>query len=131
MPPAYLTINAMPAEMSYQQKELRAFAGQPLRLVFNNLHPDLHNVVLLKADTDVEAFGETLGAYLTDPNAVNTKYIPPAQQEKVIAATEVLTFRDTASLDVEGLPPGTYVYLCTVPGHWQLMQGVLTIEPAR
>lgn len=131
MPAAYLTINAKPEEMSFQQQSLYAYEGQPLKLVFNNLHPDLHNVVLLKKGVDVDVFGKALEAYLTDPKAIDTNYIPPAQMNQVIAATGVLSYEGSAMVEVDGLEAGEYVYLCTVPGHWQVMQGVLTIEPAQ
>lgn len=131
MPAAYLTINAKPEEMSFQQVALNAYEGQPLKLVFNNLHPDLHNVVLLKKGVDVDAFGKALEDYLMDPKAIDTNYIPPAQMSNVVAATEVLSYEGSDTVEVEGLEAGEYVYLCTVPGHWQVMQGVLTIEPAQ
>ena len=40
--------------MRFEQTTLRAFEDQPITLVFNNLHPDLHNVVLLDQDVDVD-----------------------------------------------------------------------------
>ena len=131
LPPALLTLNAA-AEgvMRFEQTTLRAFENQPITLVFNNLHSDLHNVVLLKQAVDVEQFGQALNAYLTDPKAIDTDYIPPAELEKVIASTAVLEQGGTQTITIEGLPPGDYPYVCTVPGHWAVMQGVLRIEAA-
>ena len=131
LPPALLTLDAAPGGvMRFEQTTLRAFENQPITLVFNNLHTELHNVVLLKQDVDVAPFGQALNAYLSDPNAIDTDYIPPAEMDKVIAATGVLEQDGTQTITIDGLPPGEYTYLCTVPGHWAVMQGVLRIEPA-
>ena len=131
LPPALLTLDAA-AEgvMRFEQTTLQAFENQPITLVFNNLHPDLHNVVLLNQGVDVQQFGQALNNYLTDPNAIENDYIPPAEMDKVIAATSVLEQGGTQTITIDGLPPGEYTYLCTVPGHWAVMQGVLTIEAA-
>ncbi len=115
--------------MTFQQTEVTAYEGQTINLVLNNLHPDLHNIVVLKAGTDVDAFGEALTSYLTDPDAINTAYVPPALQEQVIASSGVLSLEETETITLAGLPAGRYTYLCTVPGHWALMQGTLIIEP--
>jgi uncharacterized cupredoxin-like copper-binding protein len=43
--------------------------------------------------------------------------------------TPMLDPGETATLEVE-LEPGTYAYVCTVPGHAMLgMQGEFTVEP--
>ena len=127
-PTAFLTINAEPDVMSFQQKELSVYEGQPITLVFNNFHPDLHNVVLLKKGVDVQQFGEALNAYMTNPGSIDTEYIPPSEAENVIASTGVLELGGSQTIEIDGLEPGEYVYICTVPGHWAVMQGVLRVE---
>ena len=111
-----------------RKREISAFEGQPIELIFNNLHPDLHNVVLLKAGADITAFGGLLDAYVANPEATENAYIPPAAKDQVIAFTRVLSIEESQSLQIEGLPPGEYPFVCTVPVHWAVMQGVLKIE---
>ena len=118
LPMAYLTVNANPNLMSFQQKSLQAYEGQALRLIFNNLHPDLHNVVLLDQDADIEAFGSAVDSYMTDPSAIENDYIPPVMKDKVLASTGVLSLDGVATIDIAGLAKGEYVYVCTVP--WAL-----------
>lgn len=130
LPPALLILDAAPDLMAFQQTSLHAFENQPITLVFNNIHPDLHNVVVLEQDVDVAQFGQALNAYITDPNAIENEYIPPSEQDKVLGSTGVLEQDQSTTITLEGLPAGTYTYLCTVPGHWAVMQGVLTVEPA-
>ena len=128
LPTAYLTVNANPEFMSFQQTTLQAYADQPIQLTFNNLHPDLHNVVLLDQGVDVEAFGKAVDDYLTDPDAAENDYVPPAYKDQILASTGVLSLDEVSTVEIAGLPKGEYVYICTVPGHWMVMQGVLRVE---
>ena len=128
MPTAYLTINARPDIMGFQQTELSAYAGQPIKMTFNNLHADLHNVVILKMGTDVAGFGQALDGYVADPDAIENEYVPPTQQSNVIGSTGIVEKDGVATIEMEGLPAGEYVFICTIPGHWAVMQGVLIVE---
>jgi azurin len=81
-----------------------------------------HNWVLVKPGTEasVAAAGLKLGdqaGYLdvTNKNAlVHTPMAKPGESSEV-----TFTAPD----------PGTYPYICTVPGHYMMMKGVLTVTP--
>ncbi|GAB5518108.1 MAG: hypothetical protein RhofKO_03590 [Rhodothermales bacterium] len=128
LPRAVLPLDADPRTMVYVQPTLHAFANQPIDIVFNNLNPDLHNVVVLKAGTDVNAFGQALNGYITTPGAEDNAYVPPSMRDRVLATTAILSQGDVATLSLDGLPAGEYTYICTVPGHWALMQGTLVVR---
>ena len=36
--------------------------------------------------------------------------------------------RENEILKLPALAPGAYPYICTFPGHWRIMQGVLTVK---
>ena len=98
LPPARLTLTAPEtAVMQFTETTLRAFAGQEITIDFANLHSELHNAVFLKADTDVPAFGQALDQYMTDPNSVETEYIPPARQGDVLGSTGVIEQHQSTS----------------------------------
>ena len=78
----------------------------------------IHNVVLLKPGTDVNAFG--LKAQ-TAPN-----HLP--DDPNIIAATALAKPGELVEIEVKGLAPGNYPFVCTYPGHFMLMQGVITVE---
>ena len=131
LPPARLTLTAPEdALMQFAETTLRAFAGQEITIDFANLHPDLHNAVFLKAETDVAAFGQALDLYMTDPNSVDTEYIPPARQTDVLGSTGVIEQHESISVTLDPLEAGVYPFLCSVPGHWAIMQGELHITDA-
>ena len=117
LPPARLTLTAPEtAVMQFTETTLRAFAGQEITIDFANLHSELHNAVFLKADTDVPVFGQALDQYMTDPNSVDTEYIPPARQGDVLGSTGVIEQHQSASFTLGPLEEGVYPFLCTVPG---------------
>ncbi len=126
-PPARVMLTAPDGLMRFGTPTLKAFAGQEITIDFTNLHPDLHNVVFLERGVDVEAFGQDLDTYMTHPSSSDTEYIPPDQAEQVLGSTGVLSQGESASTTVGPLSGGTYTFLCTVPGHWSLMQGTLEI----
>ena len=127
-PPAYLKIDAPDGLMRFDTPILQAFSGQEITIDFSNLHPDLHNIVFLDLGTDVQAFGQDLDRYMTDPSSSDTEYIPPDRIHEVLGSTGVLPQGESASTTIGPLSKGVYTFLCSVPGHWALMQGTLEIS---
>ena len=83
-----------------------------------------HNVVLLTGGTDPDAFA------LLAMEAATTEYLPAAMKSRVIAATRLLGpgESDTVTFTAPSAP-GSYVFLCSFPGHFQVgMRGVLTVQ---
>ncbi len=126
-PPARLILTAPDGLMQFSTSTLKAFAGQEITIDFMNLHPDLHNVVLLHPGIDVRSFGQDLDHYMTNPSSADTEYIPPSRSEQVLGSTGVLSQSESAAFGIGPLSKGIYPFLCTVPGHWTLMQGTLEI----
>ena len=131
LPPALLALHSpRDGVMRFAETTLRAFADQPINVVYRNLHPDLHNAVFLQLGTDVDDFGKALNGYIADPEAIDNEYVPPAQAGAVLASTGILEQDKSATISIPGLPIGDYPFLCSVPGHWAVMQGTLKIGAA-
>ncbi|HEY8549978.1 MAG TPA: plastocyanin/azurin family copper-binding protein, partial [Vicinamibacterales bacterium] len=65
---------------------------------------------------------------LTGPSAAAQHYVPEIPQ--VLVATRLVEPGQTVTLQFRApSQPGQYPYVCTFPGHWRLMNGVLTITP--
>ena len=46
----------------------------------------------------------------------------------IIAATRLLNHKETQVLEFTApTTPGDYDYLCTFPGHWRMMRGVMKV----
>ncbi|MFM9032069.1 MAG: plastocyanin/azurin family copper-binding protein, partial [Opitutaceae bacterium] len=121
-----LRVQAAPGLMQFAPTELRVKAGASVRLIFEN--PDLmpHNLVLVAPGADEEV-GALADAMASDPGAMAKHYVPASP--KILHATPLVEPTRRAEL-VFTAPsaPGRYPYLCTFPGHWRIMRGVLIVE---
>ncbi|MEM6782621.1 MAG: plastocyanin/azurin family copper-binding protein [Bacteroidota bacterium] len=124
-PDGAIVIQPVGNEMRYAQTEFTVDAGQEVTVVFENTatSPAMqHNVLILNTDNDddvdrVGIAGMTAGAtdYVPDDPAVfvSTPMSQPGQTVQV-----------TFSAPTE---PGRYRYICTFPGHYSVMQGVMIV----
>jgi plastocyanin len=121
-----LRVQAVPIQMQFAPTELRVKAGSTVRLVFVN--PDLmpHNFVLV-APGAAEAVGGLADAMAAQPTALAKHFIPETPQ--VLHATPLVEPNGRAELNFTApATPGSYPYLCTFPGHWRIMRGMLVVE---
>lgn len=114
--------------MQYNSKAFEVAAGKEVTLVFKNLGklPKAamgHNVVILKPGTQPATYG------MAAVSAAATEYIPQDDASKalVIAHTKMLGpgEEDTITFTLE---PGEYPFVCSFPGHFALMNGVITAK---
>ncbi len=121
-----LRVQAVPNQMQFAPKELRVKAGAKVRLIFENPDIMIHNLVLLApgAEEEVGALADQLAA---QPDGLARGYVPASQ--KILQATPLVQPGQKAELVFTApAAPGRYPYLCTFPGHWRTMRGVLVVE---
>jgi putative heme-binding domain-containing protein len=113
--------------LTFASAKLEATAGETVRLTFIN--PDVvpHNWVLSAPGT-LQAVGELANKLVADPEAFARHYVP--QTGDIVAYTDLVEpgGRSTITFKVPDAP-GRYPYLCTFPGHWMVMNGVLVVNP--
>jgi azurin len=117
-----LTGNAM----QYAQKELRAKPGEGIALRFEN--PDImpHNFVLV-AKGAAERVTELSARMVAAPDGYARHYVPDTAE--VLCYSRMLEpGQKTVVYFNAPKEPGRYTYLCSFPGHSQLMRGVLIVE---
>jgi len=105
-------------QMKYDQVEIVAKAGTRLRITMENtatLAIMVHNVVVLKPNTSLKAVGI---AAISAPN--NLPDLP-----EIIAYTPQAKPGETTVVEFTVPPPGNYPYICTYPGHYITMKGML------
>ncbi len=112
--------------MKYDQTELRAKAGESIALVLQNTDGMPHNLVVAKPGA-YQTVGMTAFKMLNDPKASEKHYVPKSAD--VVAHTFVVQPKGSHTVYFQ-IPkqPGNYPFLCTFPGHWQLMKGTLVVE---
>jgi azurin len=101
-------------------------SGTKVRLIFENPDLMLHNLLIL-APGSADEVGALADQMATKANSLSQGYIPASK--KVLYATPLVQPRQKAELRfVAPTEPGRYPYLCTFPGHWRMMRGVLVVE---
>jgi azurin len=109
--------------MQYNVTSFTVKAGQKVHLMLKNNGTTpamVHNFVLAKPGTE-EAVA-TAGAAAGEANG----YVK-AGDANVIANSPLARPQQTIDFTFTAPEKGTYPYLCTFPGHYQTMKGVLTV----
>lgn len=108
-------------EMKYAQTEFTVKAGSKVRLIMKNtatLDAMVHNVVIMKPGSDGTAVGM---AALQAGEA--KEYIP--EDAAIMFYTPLAKPGETTQVEFTAPPAGDYPYICTFPGHFSLMKGVM------
>lgn len=122
--PLTVDIGSDGENLAFDKTTLTATAGQQVTVNFkNNSAAQQHNWVLVNGGESVS--GEIATAGLTA--GVAADYLP-ADKANVIAHTKVLNGGESGSVSFTAPGAGTYLFICTVPGHYPLMQGTLTVS---
>ena len=114
------------ANLTFVTRSFRAHAGEALELRLEN--PDVvpHNWALVAPGT-LRRVGELANRLIADPEAVARHYVP--ETPDVLVYTDVVPPGETFSVFFRAPgEPGSYPYLCTFPGHWMVMNGVMLVE---
>ena len=120
-------IESVGDDMAYDTGYIEAVAGETITIRFVNraTTPAMtHNVVVLEHWEYVNLVGQ---AAIT---ASAHDYIPPDHADKIIAHTATAGPGESVEVTFTMPPPGDYPFICTFPGHYAAMQGVLvSLDP--
>lgn len=113
-------------EMKFEQEQLSAKAGTVLEIVFDNVDFMQHNLLILKPGS-LDKVGAAADKLAQSPEGLKLAYIP--QLPEVLFFTPLVNPDSKYSLKFR-VPdiPGKYPFICSYPGHWRIMRGVLTVE---
>ncbi len=127
LPVLELTLSVIPLQNKYSTTSFTARAGQPVRITFNNADEMQHNIVILERNGLV-AFERELDNMLKDPQgALARGFVPDSRV--VLHALPLVAARTNAVMEfVAPTTPGDYPFVCTFPGHWLTMKGVLRVQ---
>jgi azurin len=112
--------------LQYAQKLIEAKPGEALALVLKNKDVMPHNLVIVKPDS-AKIVGDASFKMLSDPQAGKKHYVPALPQ--VLEFIPIINPGKEHTLHFKAPEkPGDYPYICTFPGHWMAMQGILRIR---
>tara|TARA_B100002019_G_scaffold38881_1_gene32588 strand:- start:70 stop:516 length:447 start_codon:yes stop_codon:yes gene_type:complete len=116
--------------MQFDIKSFNASAGSDFKLTFKNTGklPKIamgHNLVVLKKGVSAIKFGQKVMA--AGGNATNA--LPESVMDDVLVATKLLGPGESEVLNFK-VPsePGSYEYVCTFPGHFAMMRGIMEVK---
>ena len=112
--------------LKYDQEKIVVRAGERISLTLVNTDEMPHNWVLTGFFT-YELIGQLADAMVADPNAAERHYVP--DDESVLQYTRIVNPGESHTIHFNApRAPGKYPYLCTFPGHWQVMKGTLMVH---
>jgi uncharacterized protein len=121
-----IKLKAIREAMKFDIKTFSVTAGKPVEIVFENPDAMQHNIVFGKPKS-MDIIGNAADKMITQKDAAEKNYVPNLPNH-IIAATPLVnpdqTYRLTFTAPTE---PGDYPFVCTFPGHWRLMNGVMKV----
>lgn len=115
-------------EMRYDKKEFTVTAGKQIEIVLENPDAMQHNLVIGKPKS-MDIIGAAADKMITAKDGAEKNYVPNLTQ--IIAATPLVNPDQTYRLKFTApTQPGDYPFVCTFPGHWRIMNGVMKVTKA-
>jgi azurin len=111
--------------MTFDKTKLSVPAGSSVHLTMKNnatMATLPHNWVLVNKGTEASVaaaglkMGEAAGYF-------------DVRNKDALAHTPLAKPGETTEVTFDAPPPGDYPYICTFPGHYMMMKGVLTVTP--
>ena len=114
-------------QMKFNKTEIRVKAGQKVKLTLKHVgkmekNVMGHNWALITQDAEVATIGNAAAM------EADNDYIPADMTDKIIVHTKMLGGGETDTIEFDAPAPGTYMFMCTFPGHYALMQGKFIVE---
>lgn len=112
-------------QMKYDVEAFTVKAGETVTIVFTNNDGMQHNILICEPGS-LQEIGEAADKLATLPDGPALDYIP--QLSTVFLASRLINPGETVKLNFT-VPQeaGDYPYICTFPGHWKTMNGVMKV----
>jgi azurin len=121
-----ITISTVREALKFSLPEFTVKAGQAVEIVLVNPDAMQHNLVIGKPKS-LEVIGAAADKLITARDGAEKNYVPTIPQ--VIAATPLVNPDGTYRLRFTApAQTGSYPYVCTFPGHWRIMNGIMKVE---
>ena len=126
-----ITITTHTIELRFDKEKFIVKAGQKVKLTLvnpdnsSNLQP--HNLLIIEPGTLAE-IGAAANAEMADPSFLSDRHAVPTSNY-VLHHTKLLLPGESETLEfVAPTLAGDYPFLCSYPGHWSVMHGIMIVE---
>uniref|UniRef100_UPI004047FE01 PVC-type heme-binding CxxCH protein n=2 Tax=Algoriphagus sp. TaxID=1872435 RepID=UPI004047FE01 len=121
-----IKLGVIPHEMKFDKPSFTVQAGTQVTIDFENLDFMQHNLVIGKKGS-MEVIGKAADELAKNPKGAELNYVPEIPE--VIIATVLVSPEGKESLVFTApTEPGEYPFVCTVPGHWRIMNGIMVVR---
>jgi putative membrane-bound dehydrogenase-like protein len=120
-----IKLNVIKNEMKYDLKSFTVEAGKQVEIVFEN--PDFmqHNLVIIQPGS-LQILGKAADKLAADPQGSEKQYVPSISE--VLFSTKLVNPQETVKLIFTAPKQvGDYPFVCTFPGHWAIMNGIMKV----
>jgi putative heme-binding domain-containing protein len=123
--PTVVVLHAVYEQMLFDKQRIVVGAGKTVSIALQNDDAMPHNLAILSPGA-LEEIGQAAEKMPAEPDAQGRLYIPSSP--KVLFATRMVPpgQRDGLAF-VAPVEVGEYPFVCTFPGHWRRMSGVLVV----
>jgi glucose/arabinose dehydrogenase/azurin len=120
-----IRIESPVAEMKFNVPGFTVEAGEEIEIEFSNHDQMPHNLVVTVPGA-LESVGQKAEAMAKEPDGFARNFVPTTAE--VLYSTKLINTGETARLRFT-VPArtGSYPYVCTFPGHWRTMNGLMTV----
>ncbi len=118
-------LKVVPDMMKFDKESFTVEAGQSVTIQLENLDGMQHNMLIIQPGT-LEKVGTAADALARDPQGAQKQYVP--DMPEVLEATKLLNPEEVVTLTFTAPDkPGNYPFVCTFPGHWRMMNGIMNV----
>jgi azurin len=121
-----IKISTIKEAMKFSLKEFSVKPGQSVEIAFENPDAMQHNMVITKPGM-LEKVGRAGDAMMKDPKGADKNYVPAIAE--VLFSTPLVNPGQNYTLKFKApTSAGDYPFVCTFPGHWSIMNGVMKVR---
>jgi uncharacterized protein len=112
--------------MKFEKEKINVRAGSVVEIVFDNIDFMQHNLLILQQGS-LDKVGAAADKLAMDPEGATMNYVPKIPE--VLYATPLVNPDSKYTLKFR-VPEkkGDYPYICSFPGHWRIMKGVMEVR---
>ncbi|MBI3879169.1 MAG: c-type cytochrome [Verrucomicrobia bacterium] len=120
-----IVVKTLHEQMFFDKTQFVVEAGRPVEIHFQNTDVMPHNFVITQPGA-LDEIGAAAEKMPPVPDAKGRHYVPDSA--KIFQATKLINPDDNAKLAFTAPKKAeSYPYVCTFPGHWQRMRGVMIV----
>ncbi|NUM55822.1 MAG: c-type cytochrome [Candidatus Hydrogenedentes bacterium] len=116
-------IQTLKEQMRYDRKAFAVGPGMKVKIVFSNPDAMDHNMIFVQPGSGSQV---ALAAMMLGADGIKKNWTP--QIDKIFAASKMLSMGGKETIEFTAPKElGQYEYICTYPGHYQLMNGIMHV----